>query len=199
VIRNRMKMRSLFVVIVRGPVFERVQEIDAAETVIGRADKCGVKLPDLIVSREHAVFLKTGDEFRIRDLKSRNGTIVNGNKIAEEILASGSLILIGPYTLTVYPATYDSLMAAINVDDCPTQSHSALESPPFGTPLRAKIAQLLTPAQRRVFDLLVQGLIEKEVARHLGISPNTVHEHVKAIYRTLLVSTRGELISRWAK
>ena len=57
----------------------------------------------------------------------------------------------------------------------------------------------LTPAQRRVYALLLEGLIEREVAVRLGISPHTVHNHVTEIYRKLAVSTRGELVSRWAK
>jgi len=55
---------------------------------------------------------------------------------------------------------------------------------------------VLTPAQHRVYELLLHGLIEKEVATRLKISVHTVHDHTKAIYKALSVSTRGELISK---
>jgi len=56
----------------------------------------------------------------------------------------------------------------------------------------------LTTAQRRVADLLVKGLSEKQVAKQLDRSPHTTHDHVKAIYRAWNVRTRAEMIARWA-
>ncbi|MEL7238560.1 MAG: LuxR C-terminal-related transcriptional regulator [Planctomycetota bacterium] len=49
--------------------------------------------------------------------------------------------------------------------------------------------------QRQVLLGLVQGMSEKEVAVELGISPNTVHAHVKELHRHFDVSSRGELLS----
>lgn len=41
---------------------------------------------------------------------------------------------------------------------------------------------------------LAKGFRYKEVARLQGISPNTVADHVKSIYRKLAVSSRGEAV-----
>jgi len=38
------------------------------------------------------------------------------------------------------------------------------------------------------------GMDEKEVARFLSISRNTVHHHIKGIYEAFAVSSRGELL-----
>lgn len=54
----------------------------------------------------------------------------------------------------------------------------------------------LTPRQREVLSLLLKGLSEKEVAGDLHLSRHTVHNHVKAIYRAMEVSSRVELIRR---
>ena len=62
-----------------------------------------------------------------------------------------------------------------------------------------RAAQLLTPSQRRVFDLLLDGLEDKQIARRLGRKQNTVHNHVKAIYRALDVTSRPELFARVIK
>jgi DNA-binding NarL/FixJ family response regulator len=52
----------------------------------------------------------------------------------------------------------------------------------------------LTQRHRQVLHLLKTGLSEKEVARALRISPHTVHVYVKAIYKKLKVTSRGELL-----
>lgn len=53
----------------------------------------------------------------------------------------------------------------------------------------------LTPRQRDVLDLLLDGDAEKEIARTLGIQRSTVHEHVLAVYRFFAVRSRPELMS----
>lgn len=53
------------------------------------------------------------------------------------------------------------------------------------------------PAQaRRVMDLLLAGCTNRDVARILDVSENTVRDHVKRLYRTLGVNTRSELARR---
>jgi DNA-binding CsgD family transcriptional regulator len=54
----------------------------------------------------------------------------------------------------------------------------------------------LTPAQRAVFDLLMQGRKTAEIARVLGRSTYTVRNHVKAIFKIFGVSSRPALIVR---
>jgi DNA-binding NarL/FixJ family response regulator len=53
---------------------------------------------------------------------------------------------------------------------------------------------LLTTRHRQVLNLLKTGLSEKEVGTVLKISSHTVHVYVKAIYRKLKVTSRGELL-----
>lgn len=53
--------------------------------------------------------------------------------------------------------------------------------------------RLLTPAQRRVSELLVTGATLAEIAAALSVSAETVKSHTKAIYARLDVSTRVEL------
>ncbi|MBV8344872.1 MAG: helix-turn-helix transcriptional regulator [Candidatus Eremiobacteraeota bacterium] len=54
----------------------------------------------------------------------------------------------------------------------------------------------LTPAQRAVFDLLMEGRKTAEIAKTLGRSTHTVRNHVKAIFKTFGVSSRPALIVR---
>lgn len=54
----------------------------------------------------------------------------------------------------------------------------------------------LTKREREVLALLGQGLADKEIAAALGISPWTVHGHVKKIFERLGVRTRTEAVIR---
>lgn len=51
----------------------------------------------------------------------------------------------------------------------------------------------LSPTERTVLQHLMQGMTEREVAQALNRSHNTVHVHVRNIYRKIGVSTRKAL------
>lgn len=53
----------------------------------------------------------------------------------------------------------------------------------------------LSPRLRPVLDGLLAGDGAKQVARRTGQSHHTVREYIKALYRHLNVSTRGELMA----
>ncbi len=74
-----------------GPVFK-----------IGRSEMCHLRPNSEQVSREHAEFLITPDKVTIRDLGSRNGTLVNGKALTEPVtLKDRDLVQIGPLTFAV--------------------------------------------------------------------------------------------------
>ncbi|MEV7231855.1 helix-turn-helix transcriptional regulator [Polymorphospora sp. NPDC051019] len=58
-------------------------------------------------------------------------------------------------------------------------------------------SQLLTPRQTEVVRLAVCGLTAKETARQLGISKNTVEEHLREARRRVGAATKSRLIG-WA-
>ena len=53
----------------------------------------------------------------------------------------------------------------------------------------------LTPRERDVATLVVDGLTDREIAAHLSLSRYTVGQHIGQIYRKLAVRSRGELIA----
>ncbi len=53
----------------------------------------------------------------------------------------------------------------------------------------------LTPAQRRVFGLICQGLTDKQVAQTLGISPETAKNHAARVRAAFGVHSRAALIA----
>ena len=58
---------------------------------------------------------------------------------------------------------------------------------------------LLTPREAEVLAALGDGLSNKEAARRLGISPNTIKFHVEALFRKLSVGTRAEAVAKGLK
>ena len=70
-------------------------------TVVGRQQECDLCVPLMVVSRKHCEINADGGVLRVRDLGSRNGTLVNGKKIAEAVLNPGDTLQIGPVSFAV--------------------------------------------------------------------------------------------------
>lgn len=61
-------------------------------------------------------------------------------------------------------------------------------------PVEAGRGTLLSPRQRQVLDLVVEGLSNEEIAKRLFVSLNTVKFHVRTIYARLGVHNRVEAV-----
>lgn len=68
-------------------------------------------------------------------------------------------------------------------------------SVPNGERFRPGPRLRLTPTQRRVADAAMLGATIAEIARHLSMSPGTVHHHLKGIYERLGIGSRVELVN----
>jgi len=69
---------------------------------IGRGETCNLRPNSERVSREHAEFIIKDNALHVRDLGSRNGTLVNGKPITEtSILTRGDQVTVGPLTFAV--------------------------------------------------------------------------------------------------
>jgi FHA domain len=56
---------------------------------------CQLNDLDPLLSRRHAEFVPTGKGVTVRDLKSRNGILVNGDKVPERVLKPGDVVQLG--------------------------------------------------------------------------------------------------------
>jgi pSer/pThr/pTyr-binding forkhead associated (FHA) protein len=70
-------------------------------TSIGRAPEADICIADAKVSRIHTEIRPWGDDYVIKDLDSRNGTIVNGSRIEIAVLRPGDTVRIGSHDFTV--------------------------------------------------------------------------------------------------
>jgi hypothetical protein len=63
--------------------------------VVGRLASCDVCLADANTSRQHAAFVAEGAGWRIEDLGSTNGTLVNGERVDSLRLRDGDVVVVG--------------------------------------------------------------------------------------------------------
>ena len=97
-------MPSLFVI--RGNDQGKRFELDERAMRLGRDATSPIQLHDTEVSRQHAEFRKTDQNYAISDLSSSNGTFVNGKRIQHQILVSGDQVQVGT-TLMLYTGPSD--------------------------------------------------------------------------------------------
>src|SRR5882672_1420720 len=72
------------------------------EFMFGRGPECDVRPNSDLVSRQHCLLHITNHAALIRDLGSRNGTLVNGELVVgERMLIIGDTLQIGPLTLQI--------------------------------------------------------------------------------------------------
>lgn len=145
---------------------------DDGEVVIGRSVGTRIRIDDTEVSRQHAVVSYDGQRFELRDLKSANGTFVNGERVTAHLLTHGDSIRMGATTLR-----FDRLSARDEsvptqhirfVDDSHSGQHSGIvqqvQAPPVsvvvdppqsaGLELLQRIAELLVRPIDNVEDLM---------------------------------------------
>ena len=75
--------------------------LPSAVTVIGRRRRCDLCIPLTSVSRRHCQLNQDDGMLKVRDLGSRNGTILNGKRIDEAVVQPGDSIRIGPLTFVL--------------------------------------------------------------------------------------------------
>ena len=73
-----------------------------AKMIIGRHSTNDIPLPDRTVSKRHAVVGRVRGRVVVKDLGSRNGTFVDGQKLEKAILASGDRLKVGSVTLRFF-------------------------------------------------------------------------------------------------
>jgi pSer/pThr/pTyr-binding forkhead associated (FHA) protein len=92
--RNRASL-----VVIEGPSAGSEYELNSLSYVIGRSSDADLTLNDDAMSGNHAAIELGSSGFKIRDMGSTNGTLVNGSKVNAADLKHGDKIKIGEHTL----------------------------------------------------------------------------------------------------
>src|SRR5262245_59068470 len=78
-----------------------VDGASASEMIVGTSPACELQLTDVAISRRHIALDVVGDGLRVRDLRSKNGTLIGELRVMDVLLAGGELIAIGNTALRV--------------------------------------------------------------------------------------------------
>lgn len=81
--------------VVAGPDTGKIIHIEEPITILGRDEACQVPLDDPRVSTRHAMVYFAGGEFRVRDLDSTNGSLLNGSPLTEFAFQDGDDLRVG--------------------------------------------------------------------------------------------------------
>jgi len=70
-------------------------ELGGKPTTLGRSKECTLPIEDTMLSRKHCEIRYSNGHFMLVDLKSKNGTFVNGTPVSTWQLKDGDLISLG--------------------------------------------------------------------------------------------------------
>lgn len=148
-------------------------ELKIGEQIIGRGERVDIRIDDTGVSREHAKLVWTVQGVvNLIDLRSTNGTAVNGHRIDATVLRPGDRLQIGPEVELWFGHEPPAL---------------AREDP------AKRLRKLLSARQLQVAKAVAEGLSNKQIAERLGIQARTVESHLDHIYRELDINSRSAL------
>ena len=102
--------------VVSGPLKHSIFPLSGHEIPVGRESSNVLAISDPSLSRRHCLISREGDDYKIRDLESRNGTFVNGAAVRESRLQHGDQISVG-----------DSVFLLLLREDAPEPARASVE------------------------------------------------------------------------
>jgi DNA-binding CsgD family transcriptional regulator len=156
---------------------------------VGKSSSNVVSLnDDSTVSRLHAVLENLGYAWSIRDVGSRNGTYINGEKIStERVLRSGDELRVGKSKLVFWEVrdADEVTVGEATVSVAPTQP-----------------APRLTPRELEVLVVLCRPLVSgdpfpeavsvKQMAQELFVTEAAIKQHLQNLYDKFAIPPEGE-------
>src|SRR5437016_2309339 len=119
-------------------------DFECEEITIGRVDENDICLPKGNISKKHTKIVVKDGKIIVLDLKSTNGTYVNGKKLAgPQVISPDDKVYIGDFILNVEPP---DLGAGVEPDAAPQDGDEGAEQPTM-TPARPR--HVGTDATRR--------------------------------------------------
>ena len=73
------------------------RNVDKPRLIIGRNELCDLQIEGEWISRHHAVLFRNDQATIVVDLKSRNGTFVNGKRVSKHVLVNDDIISLGDH------------------------------------------------------------------------------------------------------
>jgi pSer/pThr/pTyr-binding forkhead associated (FHA) protein len=163
--------------------------LSGQRVTVGKSSTNVVALKDdSTVSRLHAVLENLGFAWSVRDVGSRNGTYVNGEKItAERVLRSGDELRVGKTRLVFWE---------VKEGDETTSYEATVSVAPTQLPPR------LTPRELEVLMVLCRPLVSddpfpeavsvRQMAQELFVTEAAIKQHLQNLYDKFSIPAEGE-------
>ena len=163
--------------------------LSGQRVTLGQASTNLVSLKhDATISRLHAVLENLGFAWSIRDVGSRNGTYLNGEKIsAERVLRSGDDLRVGKSRLIFWE---------VKEGDELTGSEATISADP------AQLPPSLTRRELEVLVVLCRPLVSddpfpaaasvRRMAQELFVTEAAIKQHLQNLYDKFAIPTEGE-------
>src|ERR1700712_5198064 len=106
-------------------------DFDAEEITIGRVDENDICLPKGNISKKHTKIVVKDGKIIVLDLKSTNGTYVNGKKLAgPQVITPTDKVYVGDFILNVEPPDApDAPAVPASPDDVQAAAYDDAEHP----------------------------------------------------------------------
>ena len=89
-------------VVISGRQRGKVFDLGPGRYLVGRGDEADIQVCDIAASRRHCLIeINAQGRVRVRDLKSANGTFVDGKEVRTAPLRDGSVLRVGESELTL--------------------------------------------------------------------------------------------------
>lgn len=156
-----------------------ISQLSGSELTVGKGPANDIVINDAAVSRLHAVLEHYPSGWCIRDLGSRNGTYVNGERIiAHHVLKAGDEIRLGQTSLV------------FRTDARAVPGTSATHPVEAAPKLTARERDVLVALCRPVLDgnALTEPAAVEDISAALYITPDAVKKHLQRLYGKFAVT-----------
>jgi len=106
-----------------GPA-RRIYPIERDAITIGRSFDNAIVVKDCTASKRHARIALDDGRYTLRDLGSRNGTYVNGDRVSEQVLREGDEIRVGASRFRLLPQAPEGLAGPMTPGPTPSGESS---------------------------------------------------------------------------
>ena len=170
--------------------------LDETAVSIGRDPKSGIVLhPDSAASRRHAELFPANGQWRVRDLGSVNGTVLNGRPIQSEVLRDKDEILIGDNVFVFEEKDRDAAQIAAAASHMNLVDSRSFQNRPEIQALVHGMAARVKTVERAVSKVLAGGTeFVREILAAIITQGHVILAGIPAAAQAAVLRTIAELV-----
>jgi MoxR-like ATPase len=187
-------------IVTDGPNVGQEFQFDGGRCSVGRIEDCDIVLNHGSISRQHAAFTLVAGAWKLEDLGSQNGTLVNDQRIQSCLLKSPCTIQFGQVTTRFEPGAEISLQPSQpSQASQPSQYHETTIAMPAGSGVSPDDVKSIGRTINGVFSEFGRVIVgQQQVAQELLIAiaagGHCLMIGLPGLAKTLMVSTLAQIL-----